>query len=505
MLILTIAVSLFASACENGDETSTTTTSTTITFSTTTTAASEPIDLDVDYPIPDDTVCFYLANFVAIPAEDAADAQGALNDGGINATLVGADAVLAATTPEEEIPDDLDGNVIELLNSTVGFLEVPDDDPLQVSLALRDILGIEASPINVVGFTSHIRFQPGTDPTPVPGFELPEPPNTPLDGQYVAVVDSGIVLPDPVSPNPNWFYGAEDVNHPFVIYDDVVDQEGISADIPASHGTFITGLIRQIAPSKQVTFAAARLVNTSDEVVTVQGEDLPEGLPPTAEIQVAEAMARLMVRHGPEVDNVEAMKALNLSLGTYVCDPTGDADMVTLKTMSNDWLETFPSSHIMAAAGNENHRLPAAVAPAEDYVPFWPAAFSSSDSRIHAVAAVDRTENEIVWVDKSPVYVDTTQGRPWVTDWAPGADLVNLAGGVTSRGIPALVCWSGSSFATAVASAQFALDITPSTPDYDSVERLTFVEPLGATASEVVTVGGSSTAAQKCDHDTTVP
>ena len=206
-------------------------------------------------------------------------------------------------------------------------------------------------------------------------------------------------------------------------------------------------------------------------------------------------MARLILRHA---DNPGAIQALNLSLGTYTCDPETDLEMVIIRAMSALWLETFGSSDILAAAGNEAYQ--SAAAPM--YIPFWPAAFSSGfEGRFHAVAAVDRSEQEIVWVDKEPEPV-STQGRPWVTDWAPGADLVNLSGAVVddpSLGeIPGLVCWSGSSFATGVASAQFALGISPAKPDFGVADGLTYVEPEG---NEVVTVGATSFGAQPCDHD----
>ncbi|HLF59736.1 MAG TPA: S8 family serine peptidase [Acidimicrobiia bacterium] len=493
VLIAVIAVSLLASACvSDGNDTTTTaeTPSTTVTARPTTATSGEPIDLNA-YPIPNDTVCFYLANYVAVPADQVDDAEATLNAGGITATSVNADSVLEASTdPDEGVPDDIE-QVSDLLSESLGFLEVV-DDPLQVSMALR-ALDFQASPINVIGFTIHIRFQPGTDPSPVAELELPDVSKVPLDGEFVAVVDSGIAPPENrVSPDPHWFYGGDDFRNLFVLFDPV-DEESVGVGNPASHGTFISGLIRQVAPSKRVTFAAARLVSTN--AVITQGEALPPGLTPTTEIHVAEAMARLMIRHADDVENI---KALNLSLGSYVCDPATDTDLVTLNAVSKQWLGMFPASQIMAAAGNEDYQGPALGIAAGEYVPFYPAALAIPG--IRGVAAVDRAGREIVWVDKEPVSVTAT--RSWVDDGAPGADLVNLSGGATLNAdgepIPELVCWSGSSFATAVASAQYALG-TPITKDYNSVQGLTFAEANG---SEIVTVGGSAFTPQTgCDHN----
>jgi subtilisin family serine protease len=59
---------------------------------------------------------------------------------------------------------------------------------------------------------------------------------------------------------------------------------------------------------------------------------------------------------------------------------------------------------------------------------------------------------QIVWVDGDPV---GALERCWISDVAPGADLVGLSGNGDQ-----LVRWSGSSFASAVAAASYAGDST---------------------------------------------
>ncbi len=434
-------------------------------------------ELDLtEFEIPNGTACFYLTDFVAVSKAGEFDATTELE---VDPTA--AADVLAETTSESEpsIPND----VMEAVSSEIGEMVVfyrVGQDPLQVSMYLREVVGVDAAPINLLGVANHIKMQPGTDPVVVTGYELPNVDGTPLDGGRVAVVDSGIAEQQSDNPVPSWLYGADAGGEKFVLYDDVDEETLEPSTNPASHGTFIAGLIRQIAPGKQVTFAAARLVNP--DAVTLQGDDeLPPG-PATAEIQVAEAIARLMVRH-PGGSN-ENMIALNLSLGSYTCDPNQDKDMVTITTMTNDWLDTYPGSVVLAAAGNENYKAPD-VAGLPAFVPFYPAALAKgSNGVIHAVAAVDQQATEIVWVDQAPVRL-APNDRPWVTDWAPGADLIGLSG-AADNDVPQLVCWSGSSFATAIATAQLANGLSPSNARYDA-DGVQYVEngcaPTGTTTT----------------------
>lgn len=448
-----------------------TTTSTAIS-STTTTAAYQP---------PPGTICYYLANYVAVAPDDIEVAIG--RTGGTQADI---GAVLNATAdPSEPVLDNVDWAA--LIGQSVSLVDVG-GDPLQASLMLRDGPdAIEASPIHVVGYTTHIRFQPGTDPSPVTGYELPDVAGATLDGQLVAVVDSGIVAPDGQPGVPEWFYGADGSGTDFVHFESI-DEETTSAANPASHGTFISGMIRQMAPSKQVTFAAARSVNVDPEVVTAYGEELPPGMAPTTELHVAEAVARLMLRHP---NDIEQMRALNLSLGAYTCDPENDGDLITLRSILGQWLVKYPQSQVMAAAGNDAYQMGTA---GPSFVPFWPAALEQVVAGVNGVKAVDGNAQEVVWPGGTKTTVPDPPGRPWASVSAPGADLVGLGGGLLNN-VPALFCWSGSSFATAVASARSALDLPPTITDYGQVEGLTYVDPG---TRQVATGGNPSGVPAQC-------
>ncbi len=522
LFILLVATVLLGTACtEGGSETTTTegteTTGPTSTEATTTQPATTTTvqvgSLQEPLPeVPAGTVCAYLSDFVAVPQTFSGDAGGALGD--IDPTP--ATVVLSETSAAgEQAPDE---DIDTFIGEAVSFFRVG-QDPYQVALGLRD-MEIPASPIHVVGFNSHYGYQPGTDASPIRDFELLDVASD-LDGQIIGVVDSGIALPEENRQGqiPGWFYGptGADDEQRFVRYDVDLDSEELSGDSPASHGTFISGLIRQIAPEKQVSFAAARLIDAAH--VATQGESLPSGVPLSAEVQVAEAMTRLTNRHASDI---ETMRALNLSLGTYVCDPTGDNDVVTLTEISAAWLDFFPQSQIVAAAGNDPYRGPILQIRDGEYVPFYPAALFNDPQvayydRVLGVAAVHRGNSEIVegteivWNDqKEPIPVETPPGRPWVDFATAGSDLVNLSGAVTEDAdgniVPVLVCWSGSSFATAVASALVAAN-APVPDDYDQIPRLTFVETVGtaaAAAAQVTTTDGDSLALSAgCVHDAT--
>ena len=467
VLVAVVIIALVGGACTNDTEG----TSTTVETSTTRPASQATVpDLNLEnYQVPEETVCFYLTEYVAVPnGPDADNTLTYLDE-------VPASDVISSTGATDDLPtNSVDIDV--LIAQHVRFFYVGPHDPLQVSLFLRDQPEeIHASPIHAIGLSGHINFQPGTDPVKlaVADFALPDTSPSALDPDLVAVVDSGIALP-PQTARPDWFYGSND-SRPYVLYEDPIDVEKLGA-IPASHGTFVSGLIRQVAPSKQVTFAAARPSNPSK--IFPRGESsLPQGLPPTSEIQVAEAIARLILRHSSDGQPTEDVKALNLSLGAYVCDPAKDVDLMTTFAMVGAWLSVFADSEtaVMAAGGNETN--PSSASVANDLIPFYPAGLTSWNvDGMHGIGAIAIDGAEIVWDVATKDQVDAVPGRTWITETGPGANLVNLSGGGDGE-TPELVCWSGSSFATAIASARYALGGAASIQTDYSVPGLTFADP----------------------------
>jgi len=437
VLFAIVAVACIGDAVET---TTTPTTSTTATSSTTvptTTMGEAP-----GRPIREgpQASCFYLAGYLAVREGEGPNAIEALS---------GFDVELAIASPadvlgESEAAEALD-NAVDLLSTNV--------DPLDVATALESAQPpVPAAPVYAMGLAGHWALKPGTEPISSPG-ETIIGPNARVGDGVIAVVDSGIVDDPQVEDDlPAWMSPGN------VLFDPDLDTEtvGLDTDV-ASHGTFVTSLIRQLAPEYRVAFASAHAVPTG--VIVERDDGLPVGLDyVTTELHVAEAMVRVMQR--PEL-NAENVAALNLSLGTYSCVPEEDPTMVTTMAAMRLWFETFPSSVVFAAAGNEPYQEP-----------FWPAGLSYyqldatiNPDRVRGVAAVNESAEEVVWsrpVGASAAAAVPTRAppRPWVTDLAPGCDLLGLRGGVDLDGAT-IVAWSGSSFATAVSAALQTAGVPP--------------------------------------------
>jgi subtilisin family serine protease len=286
-------------------------------------------------------------------------------------------------------------------------------DPHVASAALRD-REIPASPIHGVGYESHRGFMAGTDPRDA-RLPLP-PPETEADPErVVAVVDSGIVADDFL---PEWMRGGSVIRDETDI--EVLDKR------ETSHGTFVTSIIRQVHPDAVVSIAAAH-PDTRGLLVTDEPDhqDAPH---PTTELDVLGAVLRLINRHSA---SPETVMALNLSLGTTrLLD--NDAYLLVLAIAIDHWRAHFGRNAVIFAAGGNSG----------DPRPVYPAAFDC----VRGVGAATDGGVETVWDREAEI---APPSRPWVDDVAPGVSLVGLSG----RDPEHTVKWSGSSFATAVATA----------------------------------------------------
>jgi hypothetical protein len=466
VLVCLIVMSGLIAGC-TGEEDATTTSgiaTTTSVIETTTTASTQTTPTEASTTTaPAETLgCFYVAGFVAIQspditspeAADAVELRAIEILGEESAAQADAAQILSVGT------EDLDDETLELLTAVwngiddrLGLISVgPDLDPLQAS---EDLIAEDpeliASPIHAMAPANHWLFKPGTDPVAVSG-ELPNPGGG--QGDVIAVVDTGFA-----PGGPAW------ADQPYVEYE-TIDVE--PPPFQASHGTFIAGLIRRVSPAHQVSVARAR---SYPDLVSNEHDD--PNVPLTTELHAFEAVDRLLQRHAQD-----GVVGLNMSLGTYTCNPNSDALFVSLSTALQNWSTQFPGSQVFAAGGNE----PATV-------PFWPGALPT----VRAVGAANRAGNETVWGDDQSE-LPVTRSRNWIDDVAAGSELVSLAGfGATINND--LVSWSGSSFATAVAAALYARGDTPvqvptngrtvswwlSQPvDYDSIPGLTYVSDNGS-------------------------
>lgn len=357
------------------------------------------------------------------------------------ADLVGtgpADAEAVQEALEEELDDGIAGLGRVLDHVDVIVVDRPD----AAARALIRNRRVTASPVHALGFSWH-RALTATAPEPAPRGTSFEEVDAPED-RIIAVVDTGIADPGAL---PTWITAG--------LSNDRIDIDPIDAPQTVSHGTFVAGLLRQIAPTHSVSMA--RAAGYGDEVVGAEAHPEPNA---TTELHVADAIHRLVERHSHESDNVDA---LNLSVGGT---SLGNLDMATIRSAVERWREVFPRAPVFAAAGNT-------TSPRKVY----PAALAS----VRGVAAANHDGDQIVW-DGGSETDPIPARRKWVSDVAPGSGLLGLSGVSKDDAIR----WSGSSFATAVATASYVnggplevVDGLSYWPDramtYGNVPRLQFV------------------------------
>lgn len=333
-------------------------------------------------------------------------------------------AILADAGFEPTIPDpgelaerfQTGGDAAERVLGVVEIVAV--EAPLRAARVLAGH-GIAASPIHWLAYQWHI-FSSRIPPRDDPDVEVPGVDDATEEGTVIAVVDSGIVRDASLPP---WISSS--------IIKDPEDVETLGNDDPASHGTFVVGLIRRSAPQYKVSIAKAgglRQAERDDE--GSRHRHVPN---PTTEWHVTDALLRLIGRHGEE----GSIAVLNLSLGVAAADPAADNALVMLRAALDRFRTAFPKCVIFASAGNSNGTPPN-----------YPAAFQD----VRGVAAASDGGGQVVWTEDPAPKVTPADPRAWVSDVAPGCDLGGISG---IQGGPT-IRWSGSSFASALAAAKWA-------------------------------------------------
>ncbi len=308
----------------------------------------------------------------------------------------------------DESPDD---EVLQHIVELVAVFRVK--DPAE-SVAQLEGGGVRGSVIHGIGHLNHISYMPGADHQPANVTKVPELADS-SPNRIVAVVDSGVTENLPAWLESGLRFDPFDVE---VLADPAKD---------ASHGTFVAGLIRRIAPEHTISMARPAKVDISRfNPKRAPGHKDADDM--TSELHVMEAIIRLLHRHH---GNLGAVEALNLSLGGVTCDKT-DSWMLVLSQAIDFWRRHLSRCvPIFAAGGNT-----------PDPRPVFPGAFG----HVRSVAAAEEGGRQVVWDQGMAV---DPPSRPWIDDVAPGVDLVSTGGGTKDE----WVSWSGSSFATAVAAA----------------------------------------------------
>lgn len=353
------------------------------------------------------TGCHFLEGLVAARGDQADQAAEILGTQPLD--IGGLYEILSDPTHEQELDEEVLGHIHDL----VAVFKVK--DPVESADALN-AGGVRGSVIHGLGHLNHISYMPGAGHKSASVTHVPELAES-SPNRIVAVVDSGVT-----NQLPPWLEsGIRSMPYDVEILADPAKD--------ASHGTFVAGLIRRIAPEHTISMVRPARVDIS-KYSPKRASGHKEADDMTSELHVMEAIVRLLHRHH---GNLGAIEALNLSLGGVTCDKH-DPWMLVLSQAIDFWRRHLSRCvPIFAAGGN-----------AYDPRPVFPGAFG----HVRAVAAAEEGGRQVVWdqgtaIDPPP--------RPWINDVAPGVDLVSTGGGTRDE----WVSWSGSSFATAVATASY--------------------------------------------------
>ena len=244
-------------------------------------------------------------------------------------------------------------------------------------------------------------------------------------GVVVAVVDTGIVggqRPD------GWLSSVTRVEHDGTARHgarsnvDPLDAEPDDGylDVYAGHGTFVAGIVAQVAPGAEIR--AYRAVG-------------PGGT--GSELEVACAIVQA-VRDGAHV--------VNLSLGTQTAfDEPSLPLAVALDVVREIEDERGWQSVLVAAAGN-----------CANTGPNWPAAFG----RVVAVGGVDANLQPTTWSSRGPWVDISTVAEGVVSTYVPGEQHPDFSCEPTTFGDDAFAYWVGTSFAAPQVSGAIARTMT---------------------------------------------
>lgn len=305
--------------------------------------------------------------------------------------LSSAGPILRLRRPNAEAPE------VESVCQALRALGVP-AGPNHVAAAgpiVKGVLGIAAPTI------THV--DPGSRPAS----------DTRGSGVRVAVIDTGID-PGAVDASNGWLGGIEVDDGPGGnrdLLDSVPAPDGFLDDA-AGHGTFVAGVVRQLAPACEVTAVKAL---DSDGVGT--------------EFAVAEALFDLADTEAPP-------HVVNLSLACLASETLAP---IAISAALEALRERHPDIVIVAAAGNDGSAVPA-----------WPAAHKA----VVSVGAVEgqrpaRYSNHGYWVDFS-VPADGV-----VSTYVQGTRVLQTGERVEHTG--AYAAWSGTSFAAPQVAGRIAV------------------------------------------------
>ncbi len=273
-----------------------------------------------------------------------------------------------------------------------------------------------ASVVLVTTNTGHWTYAPGTPPTGT-NLSAAEVDATVDPDKFVAVIDTGYSANGEL---PEWLTARAEALEP-------IDAEPPNLPGPVrGHGAFVASVIAQVAQDTNIRVARVGNVSPSDVGTdgASAGPKILDGFG-SDELQLYVAVARLLSAIRPDTGQPYTWQSLNLSLGSYTDDETAG---LAIKEAMRLWNDATNGAPVFAAAGNRE----VGDTTTERFIP----AAYEPDFNICAIASCDADGGLSDFSNDAPTK-------------ALGRGLV----GIRHDG----KCWewSGSSFATAVATASF--------------------------------------------------
>jgi Subtilase family len=306
--------------------------------------------------------------------------------------------------PEEVECAALHGRVVRLTRPDMGPHELAD-----LARALR-VLGFTASLTNITptapvskSIGSPIPAQPQGDFHPVSG------PGQPAK---VAIIDTGIAGQERTD---GWLQDIQGELDPLDAFPPPNGDHYL--DVDAGHGTFVAGIIQQVAPGAQIT--VYRAVD-SDGIAS--------------EVAVACAMIRAVVEDGARI--------INLSLGCHTHDNVPPIAIAAALDAIAEWEHQHGTKVvIVAAAGNYGNKIPC-----------WPAAFRG----VVSVAALTRRMYPAAWSSRGFWVQCSTIAQGVHSTFVEGQESPQLNPTPYTFHQNPWAVWSGTSFAAAQVTGALA-------------------------------------------------
>ena len=290
------------------------------------------------------------------------------------------------------------------LNGRLVRLTHPGMSPRELSDVARDLRtrGFAASVSNITPTAPVVKSTSGPRPAISPGPWPAKPfPGTPT---RVAVIDTGISAE---RRTDGWLDDVPRGGNIDPLEEFPLSAQGGYLDLGAGHGTFVAGIIQQIAPAADI-----RMYRAIDS----------EGI--GSELAVAREMIQA-VKDGAEI--------LNLSLGCQTQDNIPPiAIRAALEVISELEREQDREVLIVAAAGNYG-----------DSTPCWPGAFS----RVVSVAGLAPDMLPTAWSSYGSWVTCSTVGQGLRSTYVEGRESSAVDPDPQTFGADSWAAWSGTSFA----------------------------------------------------------